>query len=640
MTDKQLNHKINQAFSKVTPDCLDSVLKDCKEEKGEMIAMTNQTNRRQWGKLIAVAASIVLLITGVGFYGNYHLNHTAVSTVSLDVNPAIEMKLNKKERVLNVIPLNEDGEKIIGDMDFKNSDLDVAVNALVGSMLKNGYLSDISNSILVSVDGADAQKSAAIQQELSAEIDSFMKSQGMDVAIVSQIVDNHAAETIAEKFGLSLGKAQFIEKLVAANPRYTVEALAGMTFNELNVLAQTSKMDMTDMNSTGKASQKAYIGQDRAEAIALAHAGIARADVLKLKSDLETEQGMMVYDVDFNTRNMEYEVLVNAETGGIVSMTSEKDYLDQDDVVPEGNYIGKEAAKNIALNYAGLKESEVKNLICKRDNDDGVICYEVEFDSKTTEYKIVVDAKTGKILEAETDKIDNDIIVKPSTSQISEKDAKSIALNYAGLKESEVKNLTCKRDDDDGVICYEVEFDSKTTEYKIVVDAKTGKILEAETDKIDNDIIVKPSTSQISEKDAKSIALNYAGLKESEVKNLTCKRDDDDGVICYEVKFDSKTTEYDIVVDAKTGKILEVETEKIDDASSSASNIGKQSAINAAVNHAGLRASEVKHVKCELDDDDGMLVYEVEFTSGRYEYSYTIDALKGAVLEYEKEIDD
>lgn len=60
--------------------------------------------------------------------------------------------------MLRVNALNEDGRIVLGDMNFSGSSLDVTVNALVGSMLRNGYLSELANSILVSVDNGDPAK--------------------------------------------------------------------------------------------------------------------------------------------------------------------------------------------------------------------------------------------------------------------------------------------------------------------------------------------------------------------------------------------------------------------------------------------------------------------------------------------------
>ena len=42
----------------------------------------------------------------------------------------------------------------------------------------------------------------------------------------------------------------------------------------------------------------------------------------------------------------------------------------------------------------------------------------------------------------------------------------------------------------------------------------------------------------------------------------------------------------------------------------------------------------------ELDDEDGTLVYEVEFKSGNMEYDYEIAAASGTILKHEAELDD
>ena len=95
-------------------------------------------------------------------YGAYRQNYAVDATVSLDVNPSVEIQVNRKDQVLEVTPLNEDGKRVIGDMDFSGSDLDVTVNALIGSMLQNGYLSELANSLPVSYTHLDVYKRQAV----------------------------------------------------------------------------------------------------------------------------------------------------------------------------------------------------------------------------------------------------------------------------------------------------------------------------------------------------------------------------------------------------------------------------------------------------------------------------------------------
>ena len=67
--------------------------------------------------------------------------------------------------------------------------------------------------------------------------------------------------------------------------------------------------------------------------------------------------------------------------------------------------------------------------------------------------------------------------------------------------------------------------------------------------------------------------------------------------------------------------------------------IGRQAAIRTALKHAGLSEQDVHSLKCELDREDGVMVYEIEFKNGTFEYDYDIDARTGAVLKAKKERD-
>ncbi len=61
--------------------------------------------------------------------------------------------------------------------------------------------------------------------------------------------------------------------------------------------------------------------------------------------------------------------------------------------------------------------------------------------------------------------------------------------------------------------------------------------------------------------------------------------------------------------------------------------IGKDMAIATAINHAGVDANFVGHVKCSFDYDDGFAEYDVEWRGEHVEYEYTISAIDGTVWE-------
>ncbi len=67
--------------------------------------------------------------------------------------------------------------------------------------------------------------------------------------------------------------------------------------------------------------------------------------------------------------------------------------------------------------------------------------------------------------------------------------------------------------------------------------------------------------------------------------------------------------------------------------------IGEEKAKEIALSKAGISAEGVVFDRVELDNDDGVQRYEVEFRQGNIEYDVDIKADDGAVLKFEKNIE-
>ena len=227
MDNRETENKIRAAYKNIAPDILESVLSDCDTQKGQVIVMQKRTNKKPFVKYMAtVAAALVLLIGGLAGKNIYQGNHAIASTIMLDVNPSIEIQVNKNEKVLDVKPLNEDAKVVIGNMDFSGSNLDVTVNALIGSMLRNGYISEAANSILVTVDNNDKSAAQAMQTKLMTEINAVLESGHVSGAVLGQTVTNDSEiEKLAEQYGITSGKAKLIKQITQQNTLYTFEEL-------------------------------------------------------------------------------------------------------------------------------------------------------------------------------------------------------------------------------------------------------------------------------------------------------------------------------------------------------------------------------------------------------------------------------
>ncbi len=528
MRNEDMQKKIKTAFEHAAPDVLDTVLSDIasgNDQSKQILVMGGQkTMKNTIRNLTAIAAAAVLVVGGSAGYAVYRNNYKVASTISLDVNPSVEITANRKEDVLAVTALNDDGRAIIGDMDFTGSSSDVTVNALIGSMLRGGYLSDLANSILISVDDDDAAHGAALQKKLADDVNALMQVNAFDGAVLSQtITKNSDVWTLADEYGITAGKAQLVSEIVAGNPVHTFEELAPLSINELNLLSASSTV-ATTAESVGQASDKAYIGNDRAQEIALEHAGLTVDDVLGIRVEMDYERGGMVYEVEFYADGYEYDYDISAETGEIVKNDREfeddwADSIDWDNIwdiegmtkkfVEEAEreerlrneqaqvrqeqgtsaeYLTLDDAKKIAFEHAGVTADTVFDLETEFDHDDGRAEYEIDFESGEYDYSYDIDAVTGEIIKNNKKNdpenlIENGLSLTSSdgsTEYISADKAKEIALSHAGVHENNIFDYSCEFEHERGLAVYEIDFESMNYEHDYDIDAVTGEIIRSE----------------------------------------------------------------------------------------------------------------------------------------------------------------
>ena len=153
---------------------------------------------------------------------------------------------------------------------------------------------------------------------------------------------------------------------------------------------------------------------------------------------------------------------------------------------------------------------------------------------------------------------------------------------------------------------------------------------------------------QITEAQAKQVALADAGLTEDQVTFVRSQVDYNDGVMEYEVEFYAGNTEFDYDIDAASGAIRSKDQDCEFYAPSAGQTAGGQAvsgvteeqALEIALNHAGVSKANASYVQVHKDYDDGMEQFDVKFYVGMTEYSYDIDANTGRIVDYDIEIDD
>ena len=157
------------------------------------------------------------------------------------------------------------------------------------------------------------------------------------------------------------------------------------------------------------------------------------------------------------------------------------------------------------------------------------------------------------------------------------------------------------------------------------------------------------NTGNISLDKAKEIALSHAGLSADQVTFVQANMDFDDGIQKYDIKFYCNGQEYDYEINSSNGQIIQFDydmeynyipnnnTTNYQSNVNTTANISVERAKEIALSHAGLSADQVTFVKVNMDFDDGIQKYEIEFYYNYREYSYEIDANTGNILSYEQD---
>lgn len=435
-----------------------------------------------------------------------------------------------------------------------------------------------------------------------------------------------------------------------------------------------SSTDIGESNSDKK------IGHELALISALRHVGFTESQVTRVKSRLERDdKGVYVYSVEFAADGHLYEFDIDARSADVIEYVLDGEVIDgagNNSNIGSEERITEDEAKTIALKHAKLSESAVTFTEVKLGSENGAWVYDVEFKKDSDKYNYTIDAVTGVIINFLADKpgsqSSSSVSVpvssssskpqsssskpqsskpqstgepqssskpvsssKPqsSTQNITEDQAKDIAVKHAKLLVENISFKEVKTKTDKGVLVYDIEFVTADTEYEYTIDAATGDIIECSSEKIDTASDPR-NDEKISESQAKDTAAVHAGLSAGSVTFTDVKLELDNDVWVYEIEFVSGDTEYKYKINAVTGEIMEHSSEKITQSQPESSQITEAQAKEAALKHSGAAADKAVFTEVKLDDGSK---YKIKFTADGFEYEYEINASDGSVIKSEKE---
>lgn len=260
MTNSDLENNIKRGMADLTPDDSEIIWeKPIEKAKGNewYLDGTESLKKHKNTSKVITLVSAVAACCVICFLSLYMSVFRADATIYFDVNPSVQIQVNKNEMIISAEASNEDGVTILDGMNLKDTDLDVGVNALIGSMVKHGYLSEAKNVILLSVESRDVKKAERIRGELTEQINGCLTNLiGSGVILNQNIQVDKELKALSKEYGMTPGKAALLKRIVEKHPELKYQTLAKMSMTELLDYLDEDDLDEEGVMFTGKFPQK------------------------------------------------------------------------------------------------------------------------------------------------------------------------------------------------------------------------------------------------------------------------------------------------------------------------------------------------------------------------------------------------
>lgn len=242
-----MHDKIRAAFGDIHAE---EALKD--RTRAYLARQTQGRRRRLSSRMRLVPALACCLLVLLAGWGGYHTYFTPSAIISIDVNPSLELGVNRFDKVVSVEGYNEDGAALADAIDVKYMDYTQALTHILDSDAFAPYASEDA-AVSIAVFGSDEQKSSEMLSQVQACTAGYRNTHCY--------ADNIEVAAAAHEAGLSCGKYRAYLELQALDPTITPEDVQEMTMREIrDRIAALSGGSTTQTQETGTSSGGGHHG--------------------------------------------------------------------------------------------------------------------------------------------------------------------------------------------------------------------------------------------------------------------------------------------------------------------------------------------------------------------------------------------
>lgn len=241
--------KVKEAFDKIHAD------NELKKNTREFLFQKTKGYRKNkffpYKQVALIMVCFLFVLLGQKGYSAYF---TSVSTISIDVNPSIELDINQFEKVIDVKSYNEDGDIAISAVNIRFLDYRKALMLLLQNENITQYLTQ-EQLVVITVFGADEKRNTEMLTDLTACTGSYKN--------VQCCTGNSDEAAAAHSLGLSYGKYKAFLELQALDSNIKVEDIRGLTMRQIRDMINTRLNDVDNAVPNRNTSENSGYGFGR-----------------------------------------------------------------------------------------------------------------------------------------------------------------------------------------------------------------------------------------------------------------------------------------------------------------------------------------------------------------------------------------
>lgn len=381
MRKENIEHRLHQELSDIAPNMLDELLAAVDAppaDDGTVIDFAQEAKKRRspLKAVLSAAAALLLIVGAAGVYANLSAERY---TVAIDVNPAVELRVNGFDRISAVTLKNDDAKTLIDESDLKGKSVSDAVVVLTEKLCGDGYLTENSNGVLVSVQGGNE----ALCTKIVGSVEKATERAGFNYAVLYQSLDDDAD-----------GKAELIAKLSGKLDNFDAGELGKLSVQELIFLAESldSLPDKTEFY--GKLN--GYLSAEDAKHDAGVDSASAAQSIIRYNEQLAYE---IVYTEDGTT----HKYIVSASTGEVLAHEkhgkSDSSSSGKNDGSKDDGLLSADDILKIFRKTFGFVDAVLDDVHVTRSTRNGEPVYIVTYKVFGVTRSAVFDARTAEMLD-------------------------------------------------------------------------------------------------------------------------------------------------------------------------------------------------------------------------------------------------